>query len=308
MGKKKIKLLNGLLNIVLLAAWVMFIWQGIELLGEWSLSWHKEMLGSVKAYYEFEPSDTIATEARKRFEAYTNDEIYEVKARVYTEYLTKWANAMDIKILRLEPYTFYEHDTIEVLSYLNSASYDMEWEEFTQPLKEGRWFQDNNDEVVCISGFGYTVGDVIMLKDKKGQLFEAKVVGITKYPYIVHNNMSLAGKLGAVTDNCIGLTTVFLLNPESMHNEKSDLINYGTTLFKVESGILRDEITNLGTCTKIEHELIHQTPAYISHLVTIGVFFVIYIICLILKGVLKKQLKILNYSVVVLKKQRNDVF
>ncbi len=308
MGKKKIKLLNGLLNIVILAAWVMFIWQGVELLGEWSLSWDKEMLGSLEEYYEFEPNDTISTEARKRFEAYTNDEIYEVKARVYTEYLTKWANETGIKILRLEPYTLYEHDTTEVLSYLNSASYDMEWEDFTLPLKEGRWFQDNKDEVICISGFTYNVGDVIILKDKNGQAFEAEVVGKTKYPYIVHNNMGLAGNLGAVTDDCISLSNVFLLNPESEHNEKTDLINYGTTLLKIESGILRDEITNLGTCTKISHELIYQTPDYLSHLITIGVFFVVYIICIILKRVLKKQLKMLNYSVVILKKQPIDMF
>ena len=306
MGKKKIKLLNGLMNLVILAALAIFVWQGIALLGEWSLSWDKEMLECLNEYYEFKPDSTIGEEARKKYEAYSNDAIYEAKARGYTERLTKWSNDMGIKILRLEPYTLYEQDNVEVLSYLNSASYDMEWEDFTQPMKEGRWFQGNKDEVVCISGFGYNVGDVLMIKDKTGLVFEATIVGKTKYPHIVHNNSSLAGKLGAVTDDCISLSNIFLLNPESEHNEKTDLINYGTSLIKIESGILRDEITNLGTCTKISHELIHQTPDYISHLITIGVFFVVCIICMIMKAFLKKQLRTADYSVVILRKQRSD--
>lgn len=306
MGKREFKLLRGLLELGMLAAIVAFIWQGVELFGEWRLSWHQEMIANYEDYYEFKPNGLLSREARTRFEAYTNEAIYEADAYVYTEYLAKWANEMNVKILRFEPYILYEQENVKVVTYLNSDSYDMNWEDFTLPLIEGRWFEAEQNEVICISGFSYKVGDVIRLEDKNGQAFDATVVGKTKYPYIIWNYMGLDGKLESATYGYNGISNVFLLNPQSVHNEPSDLINYGTTLIKTENDLLADEITTHGSCTKIANELIRQTPNYTIPLITMGVCLILFIIFWIAEVIFKRQDKINNYKVVVLREQRNN--
>lgn len=306
MKKKNYKLLRGLMSLGMIAAIVVIIWQGIELFDEWRLSWRREMVESLEDYYEFEPNGQFSIEARSRFEAYTNEAIYAADAAIYTEYLARWADEENVEILRFEPYIVYEQDKVKVITYLNSIAYEMNWEDFSMPLKEGRWFEGEQDEVICVAGLSYDVGDVIVLEDKNGQAFEATVVGKMKYPYILHNYMGMSGELKSFTNGYIGFENVFLLNPESTHNEKSDLINYYTTHIKVKNDILDDEITQHGSCVSVEEILIRQTPNYILPLITMSVCLIMFIIFWIAEIIFKRQDKIDNYKVVVLKKPRNN--
>lgn len=304
--RKNYKLLRGLLEIGMFAAFAIIIWQGIELFDEWRLSWHREMVESLEDYYEFKPNGQFSIESRERFEAYTNEAMYAASAAIYTEYLAKWAEEENAEILRFEPYIVYEQDKIKVITYLNSIAYEMNWADFSMPLKEGRWFEGEQDEVICVAGFSYEVGDVIILEDKNGQAFEATVVGKMKYPYIFHNYMGMSGKLKSFTNGYSGFVNVFLLNPESVHNEKSDLINYYTTLIKLQNDIVPEDIVQHGDCVSVEEILIRQKPDYIIPLISMGVCLFMLIVFWIAEIIFKKQERIDNCKVVVLRKQKNS--
>lgn len=304
--RKNYKLLRGLMGIGMIAAVAVIIWQGVELFGQWRTAVDKEILGNYAEYYEFAPNDLFAKEGKQRIEAYTAEKIYARDAKIYTEYLTKWEADPHIEILRLETYTFFAQDNLEVLSYLNPISYDVNWEDFILPVREGRWFEDDKDEVICVSGFSYKVGDVVLLEDSNGQTFEATVVGKTKYPYLLDNYLYMEGKAGNDIENYLRLSDVLLLNPESTHNIKTDLINDGATLLKIDNDIIPEDVALHGTCKSIEEQLIRMAPDYNIPLITMGVSFILFIIFWIAEIIFKRQDKIDNYKVVVLRKQRNN--
>lgn len=306
--KKKHKLMRGLMGIGMIATMAVIIWQGIGLLGEWKIAIDKEIIGSYAEYYVFAPNDLFAKEAAGRIEAYTAEKIYARDAKVYTEYLVKWEKDPHIDVLRLETYTMSENDDLQVLSYINPISYDNNWDDFTLPVKEGRWFEKDRDEVVCVAGFSYGVGDVVLLEDVNGQSFEATVVGITKYPFLPDNYLYIEGKAGNEIENYFGITNVLLLNPKSPHNIKTDLINDGATLLKIDNDIIPEEVAKHGTCTSIADEMILMAPNYIIPLITMGVSLVMFIIFWVAGVIFKRQDKIDNYKVVVLRKQRDMNF
>lgn len=306
MKRKNYKLLRGLMGLGMFAAVAVMIWQGVGLLGEWKIAIDKEIMENYAEYYEFAPNDLISKEAAKQVEAYTAEKIYAREAKAYTEYLVKWEADPHIDILRLESYTVSEKDNLELVSYLNPISYDMNWDDFVMPVKEGRWFEDDKDEVICVAGFSYKVGETILLEDSNGQNFEAVVVGKTKYPFLLDNYMYMEGKAGNDIENYFGFSNVLLLNPESPHNIKTDLINDGATLLKIDNDIVSEEIALHGTCTSIEDKLIQMAPDYNIPLITMGVCFIMFIIFWIAEVIFKRQDKIDNYKVVVLRKQRNN--
>lgn len=303
--KKNYKLMRGLMGLGMFAAIAIMVWQGIRLLGEWKIAIDNEIMENYADYYVFAPNDMFAKEASARIEAYTANKIYAREAKIYTEYLVKWKADPHMDILRLETYTVSQNDNLKVVSYINPISYDNNWDDFNMPVKEGRWFVNDRDEVLCVSGFSYQVGDVVLLEDINGQSFEATVVGKTKYPFLLDNYLYVEGEAGNDIENYFGISDVLLLNPESPRNIKTDLINDGATLIKIDNDIVSEEIRMHGTCTAVSDELIRKTPNYNIPLITMGVSLIMFIIFWIAEIIFKRQDKIDNCKVVVLRKQRD---
>lgn len=302
----KRKLTRLLLVLGMIASFLVILWQGYELLCQWELKIHREIMSSFSEYYEFSPNDSFAKEAAKRMEAYTAEKIYERNALVYTEYLKKWDNDAHMDILRLEKYTLCQKDDLEVISYINPLSYEVRWEDFSLPIKEGRWFDGDKDEVICVAGWSYKIGDTILLEDTSGQAFEAVVVGETKYPLLPDNYQYIKGEAGTEIENHFGLKNLLLLNPQSSHNIKSDLINDGATLLKIDNDIVSLEISQHGECVSLKEEMIRNEPDFKKPLITMGLALVLFVIFWVSGVILQKQEKKNSYNVIVLRKQRMD--
>ena len=222
-----------------------------------------EIWSGLVDWYEFQPNSLFASEARNRYGAAATSVMLENEAKVYTEYLAKWANESDVDVLRLELKGFYGKDNIRVYSYLNQSSYEMAWDEFTLPLSEGRWFEDAEDEIICFKGDKYEIGDVIKIDEKDGSFFLATVVGKTRYPHLIRNTLPVKSGVHNSLYTQEDDLECFLLNPMSGHNEKSDLISYNTTLVRTDSEKFIKENGEYGVFTSVEQSLKNDKAVYV---------------------------------------------
>lgn len=230
----------------------------------------RQIIENYTEFYEFEPNSSFSKEAGERFEVYTTEEIQKFNGVVYTEYLAKWSSEPDVEILRLQPYIYYRQKDFKVLTYMNFVSYENAWDDFTLPLKEGRWFEGSMDEVICINDSSYEIGDEIQIENEEGKTFLATVVGKADYPYL-YNNLSMSSNLTLALHKYDNTLDVFLLNPQSVHNRKSDLINFGTTFIKTENDAFISKIGEYGTCTPISMILINQKVDFLRPVLIMGI-------------------------------------
>ena len=264
-NNKESKLIRGLIKIGIVLFVMLFILQIYALLNNNSMMHDNKMVEPLKDYYEFSPNSRISVEAGKRYEVYTLDEIHRYDAMVYTEYLTEWAKIQDVDLLRLELYTYYRQQGIQVLTYVNPLSYKMKWNDFMLPLSEGRWFEGDKNEVICVNS-SYKIGDTISIKNSDGVVFQANVVGRTDYSALI-DNISMRGSLALSIHRYSGMDEVFLLNPQCKFNEKTDFINYGTTLIKTNNDAVIFKISEYGTCTPISQILSSNKPDNVSSVI-----------------------------------------
>lgn len=262
---KESKLIKGLIKVGIVFFVLLFILQIYALINNNSMMHDNTMVEPLKKYYEFSPSSRISVEAGSRYEVYTLDEIQRYDAMVYTEYLTEWAQIRDVDLLRLELCTYYRQQGIHVLTYINPLSYEIKWSDFVLPLSEGRWFEGDNNEVICVNS-SYKIGDVISIKNSDGVVFQATVVGRTDYSALI-DNISMSGNLAISIHRYSGMDEVFLLNPQCKFNEKTDFINYGTTLIKTNNDTVISKINEYGTCTPISQILSNNEPDYVTPLI-----------------------------------------
>lgn len=221
-----------------------------------------KVLECFSEYYEFEPNNVFSTEAHNRFDSYTAEKILENEAKVYTEHLSAWAKVPGVELLRLELYEFYKQEKLKVFSYKTPGAYEMNWDDFSLPLSKGRMFEENADEVICVAGDKYKIGDVVEIKDNKGNLFKAEVVGICEEPYLPHNGLPIRSGIDNALRGPLGGGDIFLLNPKSVHNEKTDFISYSATLIRTADETFVSKIKEYGTCIPVEYNLIAAKPNF----------------------------------------------
>ncbi len=222
-----------------------------------------EIWSGLDGWYEFQPNSLFAAEARQRYGAAADSVMLQNEARVYTEYLTKWANEPDVDVLRLRLVGIWGKDKIRVYSYMNQKAYDMAWEAFSLPLSEGRWFEGTEDEVVCVQGSDYEIGDVIKVDEKDGGFFLVTVVGKTCYPYLPNNILPVKSGVHNSLFTPEDDLEILLLNPLSGHNEKSDLIAYDTTLVRTDNEAFIRDNSEYGVFTSVEQSLKNDKAGYI---------------------------------------------
>ena len=222
-----------------------------------------EIWNGLEGWYEFQPNSLFAAKARQRYGAAADSVMRQNEARVYTEYLTKWANEPDVDVLRLRLVGIWGKDKIRIYSYMNQKSYNMAWEAFSLPLSEGRWFEGTEDEVICVQGSDYEIGDVIKVDEKDGGFFWATVVGKTCYPYLPNNILPVKSGVHNSLFTPEDDLEILLLNPLSGHNEKSDLIAYDTTLVRTDNEAFIRDNSEYGVFTAVEQSLRNDKAGYV---------------------------------------------
>ncbi len=253
---------RGLIAGVILSL-AFIIVQVFGIMSEYEKGKGIEVLSLFSDYYEFEPNSSFSSEALRRYGSAATSVMREKESVVYTKYLAKWSEEPDVDILRLELTGFYGEGDIRIYSYMNQAAYDMAWNDFKLPLSEGRWFEGAEDEVVCILGDDYEIGDVIKIDEKDGGFFFVTVVGKTCYPYLPRNTLPVKSGVHNSLYTPANDLEIFLLNPLSKHNEKSDMIAYNTTLIKTENEQFIRDNSQYGTFTSVERSLQKDKVSYV---------------------------------------------
>lgn len=263
---KKSRLIIGFIKIGISFSVFFLILQIYVLISEFELKHTGEVLETFNEYYEFEPNSFFSKEARERFESYTTENIEKNNAIIYTEYLSKWIDTKDIEILRLQPYVFSMETDMKVYTYISPGAFENSWDDFILPLKEGRWFEADKNEVICISGGSYEIGDEIQIRDKSDENFTVTVVGKVRYPYL-YNNISMTDALNMAVYKFDDTEDILLLNPQSVYNRKSDLVNYRTTFIKTNNEAFISEISEYGSCIPVKEMIIKQKENILAPLV-----------------------------------------
>lgn len=285
--------------IVLLCFAVCYL--GGSLFRKTDIVTYDEFLKSINEYCEFIPNGKISVEATDKYEAYTEEEINKSIAKVYTEHLKEWKEKDNVKVLRLEPFVFLLQSNLQVITYKNPVAYENSWEDFSYPLEEGRWFEGEEDEVICVNNSSYVIGDEIILKDANDQSFKVKVVGKMKNAYFYSNIFTLADGMSMPFRDCDDSTEVLLLNPQSKHNEKNDFINYGSTFIYAENEAVYKEIEEYGECHLLSKIMIKQSPTFFRNILELVISIVLLIVCIAIEIYTSKRKKQINCKIAVVR-------
>lgn len=241
-----------------------------------------EILSQFSEYYEFKPNSIISSEALKRYGSAATSVMQEKEKLVYTEYLANWDKEPDVDILRVQLYGYYGKDDIRVYSYVNQKSYEMAWDDFSLPLCEGRWFEGEKDEIICIQGNAYEVGDLIKMEDKDGDSFIATVVGKACYSYMPNNTLGIENGVHNALYKSAEDLEIFLLNPKSLRNEKVDSTKYNTTLIKTDDEMFIREKSYYGTFTPVDLSLKRDRVGYVLPAIEMAVGMVFFLLSFII--------------------------
>lgn len=259
------RIVNGLTRIGIVVCVVCFLLQIYALQSAFVLSEGRAVFENFADYYVYYP-----TVEYNRYNAKEN-----------TENLAQWAETANTEIVQLDLTTFGKQDLVKVVTYANTSAFEMSWDSFSVPLKEGRWFKGEANEVIAINHDSYELGDKIELVDLRGNKFKAAVVGVAEYDYLP-NDYGMNDDLMYSVSEFDGSQKAFLLNPRSTHNEKVNTVNQGAIMFKTDSPILLSKMSDYGTYTKMSEILRDNKPdflkcvgvmiASLTGLVLLGVF------------------------------------
>jgi len=235
-----------------------------------------EIWSQFEEWYEFKPNSTFSSEARNRYGTVATSVMLENEARVYAEYLTKWSKEQGVDVLFFDLNGLYQRDDTWICSYRNMKSFDMAWQDFKLPLSEGRWFEGTKDEVICVQGSDYEIGDVIKLNQKDGGFFLVTVVAKTEYFYLPNNVLGVSNgvhdSLYICEDDDLEL---LLLNPLSGHNEKNDRISYCSVLLKIPNEKFIENNSQYGTFSSLAQALKENQVNYVIPIIEmcLGIVF-----------------------------------
>ena len=265
---------RGLVAGIILSL-VFVIVQAFGIMSEYEKSKGIEILSQFSEYYEFKPNSLFAAEALRRYGSAATSVVLENESKVYTEYLTKWEKESDVDILRLQLYGYYGKDDIRIYSYVNQKPYEIAWDDFSLPLEEGRWFEGTEDEVICVQGDDYEIGDLIKIEDKYGNSFIVTVVGKTCYSYLPNNTLDVVNGVHNTLYKPSDDLEIFLFNPRSLRNEKTELTQYNTTMIKTNDEIFLRENSQYGTFTSVDLSLKRDRVNYVLPFaeMMVGLFF-----------------------------------
>ena len=234
---------NALTRIGIIVCVYCLLWQIYGLGNEIELARGQEIFAVFADYYEYRPEG----------------EWREYDAEESAKRLEEWSETANTQMIQLDLVSFYENDLAKVVTYANPTAYEANWEDISLPLEAGRWFEGDADEVICMDNDAYKLGDRITMLDSKGNEFRATVVGIAKYSYLPNDNGTEYDLMHSVSRN-ITAKNMLLLNPQSIHNEKVEMVNRGAVLVKTDSPILLSKMSEHGICVKMQDVLRENRP------------------------------------------------
>ena len=243
-----------------------FLIQTYMLGEEITISKMNSFMEGYKDFYEFVP----------------DDDLWKDNSELYSILLEEWAMEENTRILPLGIETVCWDDSMRVVTYENPSFFDAKWDMLSLPLKDGRWFKGDANEVICINADFYEPGDKIEIADKNGHIFNARVVGVAEYPFLPNSN---GVKKGA--DDCTSdfsdMKNVFLLNPRSVFNERADILKNSVVFVKTDNAVLISKMNGYGTCEKVDGLLLENKPG-ITKVISIMVVSMLGLILLCVLG------------------------
>lgn len=239
----ELRVVNVLTRIGIIVCVYCLLWQIYGLRNEIELAHGQEIFAGFTDYYEYRPEG----------------EWREYDAEESAKRLEEWSETANTQMIQLDLVSFYEDDFIDVVTYANPTAYKANWEGLSLPLEAGRWFEGDADEVICIDNDAYELGDRITMLDSKGNEFRATVVGIAKYSYLPNDNGTEYDLMHSVS-RYKTTKNVLLLNPQSVHNEKVEMVSRGAVLIKTDSPILLSKMSEHGICVKMQDVFKENRP------------------------------------------------
>ena len=239
-------IVNGLTRVGIIVCVFCFLWQIYGLESEIELARGKAIFDNFSEWYVYYPKEDY-----RQYDAEEN-----------TERLAEWAKTENTQFVKHHLFSVYEDEFLKVVSYVNSSAFEMSWDEGFIPLKEGRWFEGDANEVICINNDVYELGDRIVVVDSKGIEFTAMVVGMAEYNCLPNDNDMKYDLMHSVSMYNTE-KNVCLLNPNSPYNEKMETVTLGTVLVKTDNPILLSKMNTYGTCVKMRDVLKENNPDFV---------------------------------------------
>lgn len=169
-------------------------------------------------------------------------------------YLGDLQNQYGIKVIVCHQIIYGYDGYAKTVTYARPMDMNSSWEDLRIPLKEGRYFEGDEDAVIVLKG-DYHIGDIVTISNENGKMQSVSVVGVSILPMLPQNEFDLM----YYGDTFYGLTVnkdrdakaIFFLNPNSKLNNPKNEINYHV-LVKSDNPLAIKELKENGMLVPVE--------------------------------------------------------
>lgn len=205
-----------------------------------------------KDFYLFTPNQEFFREAQKQFPDYSGREVHNAFKSYFERVFGPLQRNGDVDLVIYNFKKYYENENYIIYTYWRPETYDLDFEYLTRQMKAGRWFENDEEELILLQGTDYQLGDSVTFVDQSGRSKTLPVVGESKGHYLWnttrHKDYYHIMRLSQYHKS------VFLLNPKSDMNIRSNLTCNDDihALIKFNNQNVIKQINEMGTLTVVE--------------------------------------------------------
>ncbi len=205
-----------------------------------------------KDFYLFTPNQDFFQEAQKQFPNYSGREVHNAYKLYFESIFGPLQRNGDVDLVIYNLKKYYENENYVIYTYWRPETYDLDFDYLTRQMKAGRWFENEEKELILLKGSYYQFGDSLTFVDQDKRSKTLPIVGESKGHYLLNTtNLWNYYPVNRLDQNH---KSVFLLNPKSDMNTRSNLTCNDDihTLVKFNNQNAIKRINELGTLNVIE--------------------------------------------------------
>lgn len=205
-----------------------------------------------KDFYLFTPNQEFFREAQKQFPKYSGREVHSAYKSYFERVFGPLQRNGDVDLVIYNFKKYYENENYIIYTYWRPETYDLDFEYLTRQMKAGRWFENDEEELILLQGTDYQLGDSVTFMDQSGRSKTLPVVGESKGHYLW--NTTRQKDYYHIMRLSQYHKSVFLLNPKSDMNIRSNLTCNDDihALIKFNNQNVIKQINEMGTLTVVE--------------------------------------------------------
>lgn len=198
-------------------------------------------------YYEFTIDNHTKEVLAEKYESNSPSDIQINFGKAFSELLGNYQERYNADFISYHLKIVYSDDDIMIITYSKQDGYKNSCNEIEIPIKEGRFFEEDEDAVLLLRDFSLGKDKSISFVDQTGKYHILNVVGVSETDILPSTKLSLqSGLENFFTFQGRKGKKVYFLNPYSKLNLSDNRMDY-SVLVRDDDEVLKNKLREKGT-------------------------------------------------------------